>query len=261
MQNGTISLALGRIEFRISYRFRRRAGDLIFFIHGLGCAKETFGDVWDSDQLKEYSILAFDLPGFGDSSRPEDFSYDLRDHALLCAELLSSFPERKVHIVGHSMGGAIGLLLTDLIQPRLRSFVNVEGNLTGHDATVSRKQSIASFDEFKKKELPGLLLITSVSPEPGTRLWSKLIRKAGPRGLYLSSRSLTKWSDKGILLEKFIGLNCKKLYVHGEKNAFMRVLSLLGDIPVKSIPDSGHFPMNDNPKEFYSILAEFLRDT
>jgi pimeloyl-ACP methyl ester carboxylesterase len=258
MQNRTLSLTYDRIKFRISYKLRKSPGDLIFFIHGLGCAKENFDDVWDVDRLKKYSVMTFDLPGFGDSSKPDNFSFDLQDHASICAELLSAFPARNVHIVGHSMGGAIGLLLSDLIRQRLRSFINVEGNLTSYDASVSRKQSGVTFDEFKTMELPGLLLVTSLSRETGTRLWSKLIRKASARGFYLSSRSLADWSDKGILLTKFIGLNCKKIYVHGEKNSLLRVLTLLDGIPTKSIPDSGHFPMNDNPEKFYSFLADFI---
>ena len=260
MQSRIFTLTYNDIRLRISSKLRESGSDLIFFIHGLGCAKEHFDEVWYVDRLKKYSILTFDLPGFGDSSKPDNFSYDLQDHVGICAELLSIFPDHRVHIVGHSMGGAIGLLLADLIQARLKSFINIEGNLTSHDSTVSRRQSSTTLEEFKTKELPGLLLVTSLSPEPGTRLWSRLMKKAGTRGFYLSSRSLVHWSDSGILLDKFKNLKCKKIYVYGESDSFLKILTLLDGISTISIPKSGHFPMNDNPEKFYSFLADFIQD-
>jgi pimeloyl-ACP methyl ester carboxylesterase len=258
MRSKIFTLIHNDIEFQISSRIRDTGHDLIFCIHGLGCAKENFNEIWGIDRLGRFSILAFDLPGFGDSSKPSNFSYDLQDQAAVCAELLANFPGRHIHLVCHSMGGAIGLILADLIPGRLKSFANIEGNLTGHDCTVSRKQSLASLEEFKKKELPGLLLITSISPEPGTRLWSRLIKKADIKSMYLSSRSLVRWSDAGMLLDKFKHLECKKIYVYGENDSFLKILTMLAPVPARSISHSGHFPMNDNPGEFYTFLADFL---
>jgi pimeloyl-ACP methyl ester carboxylesterase len=259
MLNRTFTINWENADFTIASRLRDTGGDLIFFIHGLGCAKEHFDEAWGAGELEKFALLAIDLPGFGDSSKPENFSYGLSDHAKICGKILALFPGRGLHIVGHSMGGAIGVLAAESVRTRLKSFVNVEGNLIGHDSTVSRSSALLTLHEFRTRELPRMLLSTSMSPEPGMRLWSRCIRKADPRGFYLSSLSLTEWSDRGVLLKKFAGLECRKIYVYGERDRFLKVLARLDGIPTAEISGSGHFPMNDNPGEFYSLLADFVK--
>ena len=39
--------------------------DLVLFLHGLGCAKENFAELWDAEELAAVSLLAPDLPGHG----------------------------------------------------------------------------------------------------------------------------------------------------------------------------------------------------
>src|SRR4030042_1988378 len=253
-----IELTYNKIEFHIAYKIREGGSGLIFFIHGLGCAKELFDDVWNFTGLNDYTIVTVDLPGFGDSGMPDAFSGDLQDHAQICRCLISRLPERRIHIVGHSMGGAVGLLLSDMIHDRLESFVNVEGNLISHDCEVSRRKVSVTFEEFEKKKLPGLILLTSISDQPGMRLWSTYIKKADRKGFYRSSRSLVNWSDSGRLLKAFRKLGCKKVYVYGETNSFLKLITMLDGIPTVSISQSGHFPMNDNPGEFYDVLAGFI---
>jgi pimeloyl-ACP methyl ester carboxylesterase len=245
-----------RITLAVNMRFS--GNDLLLFIHGLGCAKENFDGVWSHQKLKEYSIIAFDLPGFGYSPGFNNYSYNLEEHAEVCRSLLAYFPKYNVHIIGHSMGGAVGLLLAEKIPDRLVSFVNVEGNLIGQDCTVSRKKASVSFEDFEKKQLPGMILATSRSMEPGRRLWSELMKKADPIGLYHSSQSLVKWSDSGILLEKFKKLSCKKVYVYGAMDSSMLIVRKLRGITLQCISKSGHFPMNDNPLEFYDFIASFI---
>lgn len=258
MSSKIIPICYNDLKFNITSKYRKNGSELIFFIHGLGCAKENFDDVWRFDRLNEYSVLTLDLPGFGDSPGPDTFSYDLHDHAEICRNVIMNLPDFRVHIVGHSMGGAVGLLLSDMIHERVESFVNVEGNLISQVGDISRRNASATFEEFQKKQLPGMIFLTAISDEPGMRLWSGFIRKSNNKGLYLSSKSLAAWSESGLLLEKFVNLDCKKVYMYGEANSFMKVLRELDGIPAVCISKSGHFPMNDNPIEFYNALADFL---
>ncbi|HOT43351.1 MAG TPA: alpha/beta hydrolase [Spirochaetota bacterium] len=260
MQGQTVIIDYKNSRVQLAVKLKISGNQLLFFIHGLGCAKENFDGVWTNRNLKDYSIMVPDLPGFGDSPGLADFSYDLEDHAGICKSLLDCYPQHTVHVIGHSMGGAVGLILGERIPGRLASFSNVEGNLIGHDCTVSRNKASVSFEEFEKRQLPGMILATAMSAEPGRRLWSVLLKKADTKGLYYSSRSLVTWSGSGVLLEKFRNISCKKVYIHGDNNSSMPVLRRLEGIPVHSISKSGHFPMNDNPEEFYKYISDFIKD-
>ena len=259
--NGTfVTITHNNKNYDISLMSRKSGQDLIFFIHGLGCSKNNFEFAWNVEALRKYSIVSIDLPGFGASSMKDEFSCDMIEYAEICYKILSLFPLCNMHIVGHSMGGAIGVLLADMIPGKLVSFINVEGNLIGQDCTTSRRKSSVSFEEFISKQLPAIILTTSLSDEPGRRLWSRSMRMADKKALYLSSRSLVEWSDSGLLFKKFMEMKCHKVYVYGEKNAFLHVLSQLKAIQTVEIAHSGHFPMIDNPGEFYQFLLDYLNN-
>jgi pimeloyl-ACP methyl ester carboxylesterase len=97
----------------VAVQFRNGIRELIVFIHGLGCSKDSFANVWDFADLKKYSLLTLDLVGYGYSSKPLDFSYDIAEQAEICHLVLNHFEFDAIHIVAHSMGGAVGLLLAE----------------------------------------------------------------------------------------------------------------------------------------------------
>ncbi len=132
-------------QVNLSTKFRNSNNELIFLIHGLGSSKESFEHIWDCSLFQDYSILTLDLVGFGNSSKPNDFSYTMEEQAEICKLLLDEFEHPKIHIVAHSMGGAVGLLLVESLKDRLISFINIEGNLVGEDCRLVSKRAIGFY--------------------------------------------------------------------------------------------------------------------
>ena len=54
---------------------------VIAFIHGYGSSKDFFRYAFTDPSLKQYSLIVLDLIGFGDSSKPENFSYQMSNQA------------------------------------------------------------------------------------------------------------------------------------------------------------------------------------
>ena len=100
----------------IAVRLRRAGPEWCVFIHGLGCCKELFDDAFRAPALDDLSLLAMDLPGHGESSRPTELAYRMEDHAGAVARILEALDAHPTHLVGHSMGGAVALLLTGLLK-------------------------------------------------------------------------------------------------------------------------------------------------
>ncbi|OGK21742.1 hypothetical protein A3C23_00215 [Candidatus Roizmanbacteria bacterium RIFCSPHIGHO2_02_FULL_37_13b] len=250
---------LGDKKYRLSTKYRHTSMDLIFLIHGLGCIKESFDDIWNYDYFSKYSILVPDLMGFGSSSKPLDFSYTLINQANVLKKLLDKYEIEQIHIVAHSMGGAIGIMLTDFIINKLRTFINVEGNLIMEDCgLISKKTTSVSFEIFESKTFQELRDTFIRSPNVGSRLWATWSQKASPIAFYKSAQSLVNGRESGTLLKKFLAMKTNKYYFYGSENKKMAILDKIPKVSTVEIRNSGHFVMNDNPEEFYRKLSEVI---
>ena len=261
-----LELVYKGIKIEISSEFRPGAAESIMFIHGLGCSKESFKDVWRIPEFRDYTILTFDLLGFGDSSKPREFSYTMEDHAAICKLVVERLNLEQVHLVGHSMGGAIGLLLIEKIPAKVLSFTNLEGNLIGDDCTFSREVVGYTWDEFEDgifNEFGARIKDAKVLVSSSSRsnsVYYGWLAKSDPYAYYKSSESLVEWSDSRKLLQLFNDLAIKKWYVFGAVNKNAPVLKMLGDVPKIEIARAGHFMMIDNPEELYKKLLNALAD-
>jgi hypothetical protein len=98
-----------------------------------------------------------------------------------------------------------------------------------------------------------------MSKDQGSTLWLAWCGKADIFAYYHTSRSLVEWSESGKLLTIFEGLKANKAYIYGAHDSEMSILDRLHSIRQIPISHSGHFCMIDNPREFYTTLAEVLK--
>lgn len=247
-------------EYRLSTEQRRGSGNLIVFLHGWGGSKDSFSGAFSSEGLKDFDICTLDLLGFGQSEKPADFSYDLLDQANVVALAVNSLNAKKVYLVGHSMGGGIGLLAAPLLKKKMAIFISAESNLaptgSGTDARVVAKQP---FWLFKSLTLPLLKILLRLHPRHSIRVWAYWFDEASPSGLYKSVQSLVEWSDSGKLLPLFKSLP-HKAYIYSENGKRRKdVIPQLSRSITYEIPASGHVLMGDNPTDFYDTIAKIIR--
>jgi pimeloyl-ACP methyl ester carboxylesterase len=85
---------------------------------------------WDAvaDRLRErYHVIAPDLRGHGDSQWAIGGQYAMPDYVLDLAQLLRHVGEKKVRLVGHSLGGAICLHYTGCFPESVERLCAIEG--------------------------------------------------------------------------------------------------------------------------------------
>ncbi|GAA3562663.1 alpha/beta fold hydrolase [Marinobacter xestospongiae] len=98
-------------ELSISYLHNQEANDgpTLVMLHGFGGNKDNWvrmaGELTD-----QFNVVALDLPGHGDSSKPLTLGYRLEDQVGYVHDTLAALGESKVHLLGNSMGGAITAL-------------------------------------------------------------------------------------------------------------------------------------------------------
>jgi len=244
-------------EMEMACRYRQGGGQsTLVLLHGLGCSQRSFAGLWRHGGFAHGAVLTLDLPGFGDSDRPEAFSYKLEDHAAACLELLGQLQVGRVHLLGHSMGGAVAVLLAVLLhrQRRLASLIGVESTLIAEDCGVSRVVSGMTRKHFERQFFPEFKTRTP----PLHRAYLAL-ELAADHAFYRSADSLWSWARSEKLLGRLLELPVPKLFLYGRRNKNLPVLERLEGVERRAIADSGHFPMNENPSEFYDTLHGFVR--
>ncbi len=214
--------------------------------------------------FEKYTLASVDLPGCGDSPSPEGFSYDLKDQALMLAAWARNLRLDQCIVVGHSMGGVIGLFFAEVMESRVEAFFSLEGHLGPEDTAFSKKISSLSRETFERLGLAVFKkwLKNSLQKHPSRGLgnYALNLEKATPLALYLGSQSLVRESTEGHLKTKFLDLPCRKGYFLGERSSRSSSVAFLEThhVPYFIVPESDHFMMDDRPEVFYQMFLEAL---
>jgi pimeloyl-ACP methyl ester carboxylesterase len=235
--------------------------DLVLLLHGIGCVKESFAALWDAPELDGLALLAPDLPGHGASQGLPPESWTMEGMAAALRELLAERIEdgRRLHLVAHSLGGAVGLLLAEQCPIPLASFVNVEGNLVAEDCDLlSRRTAEMDLALFRDRKFDRLKARARAAEDPGLRAWAGWVEACPAEAFHASARSLVAWSDGGELLRIFRSLAVPKAYVTGERSANPAVLARLGAIERVSVADCGHFVMTERPTALARVVGRVI---
>lgn len=232
----------------------REAGEeLVIFLHGLGCSKENWRHAWALTELRDNSLLGLDFLGFGRSPRPAHFGYKLEDHAAVLAAVVDSHALNRIHLVAHSMGGTIALLLPARTLSRLRSLILVEPRLLNSSCGIATDAVKFSYAEFMSGEFERIARRVSSNRQAAYDL-----KRADQAAFYHSSRSLVDWTRGRGMLDRFEAAPCRKVFIYGAENRHLgEVGEISSDLTIE-IGHSGHFVMLDNPGDFYRQSVAFI---
>ena len=97
----------------------------VVLIHGLTANSHEFVKLGDHLSHEGFHVIAPDLRGRGMSSKPAH-GYGIAFHAADLISLFDSLSLDKVSIVGHSLGGLIGLYMAALFPERVSKFIMVD---------------------------------------------------------------------------------------------------------------------------------------
>jgi pimeloyl-ACP methyl ester carboxylesterase len=83
-------------------------GQAVVAIHGLGATKASMLPTVAA-LAGRFRVIAIDLPGFGDSTKPLGAAYDPRFFARAVVGVLDGLGLERAHLVGNSLGGRVAI--------------------------------------------------------------------------------------------------------------------------------------------------------
>ncbi len=111
-------------EYRIHYYTLGPVdGPVAVLVHGLGGRSEDWEKLAPYLAKAGYRVYLPDLPGFGESDKPTDFSYSVKDQATVVTGFLDALGLKQVDLGGWSMGGWIVQLVAAEHPDRIRRLI------------------------------------------------------------------------------------------------------------------------------------------
>lgn len=254
----------------LNYRKYSDNGPALLILHGLFGSQANWG--WHCKQFAaHFSVYGVDLRNHGDSPHAAEFDYPVM--AMDVASLITDLGLQSCCILGHSMGGKVGMELA-LTQPDLIDKLLVvdiapvsypeqaEGHLrvlAGMNALPL--ESIASRNEAEK------FLRDFILDEPTRKfVLTNLVRR--PEGGFrwrLNLPAIEANYDALRVMPAHVGhFEKPTLFVKGAESAYIQashkaeILSLFPGSDVKIIMGAGHWLHADKPQVFKKIAMDFL---
>jgi pimeloyl-ACP methyl ester carboxylesterase len=126
-----------------TYFTKEEKGDrALLFLHGWGCD----GTIWNSvaANISGYTLFQLDFWGFGQSAMPPDTGWNVADYANAVKKFCDEQNISSVHIVCHSFGARVAIMLCHLY-PALVSSLVITGGAGLRRFSLKRTIRVAQF--------------------------------------------------------------------------------------------------------------------
>jgi pimeloyl-ACP methyl ester carboxylesterase len=93
-------------SFPIFYRVSWNENETLLCLHGFPTSSHDYQKIWD-ELAEKYSVVAFDMIGYGFSAKPKKFDYTTFNQVDVLQALLEHLKIEKIHIFAHDYGNTI----------------------------------------------------------------------------------------------------------------------------------------------------------
>ena len=251
-----------------------RGGVPTVLLHGVGAR----ADRWrrNLEELAELGlhVFAIDLPGHGFAAKGEAFDdYSVAGYARFVEGFLDSVDAARAVLIGTSLGGHIaGRVACDSPErPLALVLVGTLGVVPmGHEAREGIAAGLADASESGVRRKLGRILQTStLVTEEWIATESRINTSPGAAASFsILSHYFRERIDHDLVGDCLATLETAPptLLIWGREDNSVplsvgeRAQALLGSqVPLKTIPSTGHVPYLEAPAAFDAIVADFLR--
>ncbi|SFO89895.1 alpha/beta fold hydrolase [Pseudomonas borbori] len=250
------------------YQGGPRDGETILMVHGFGASKDNWLRL-ARHFTQDYQVIALDLPGFGDSSKPYA-SYDVGTQVERLAAFTQALQIKKLHLIGSSMGGHISALYAARYPEQILSLALLA------NAGIDSPQKSELIERLERGEANPLIVKTAQQfeqllalifvevPSMPERLQQALAQRSIANSAH-NERVFAQLVSRYIPLEPVLPkIQAPTLLLWGAQDRVLHVSSIEVMQPLLQRPsvvimqDCGHAPMLERPEETAEHYQAFL---
>ena len=267
---------------RLSYRTGGR-GPLLILVHGITNSSASWIPVLPLLE-RDFTVLAPDLLGHGDSAKPRG-DYSLGANASLLRDFMVALGHDRATLVGHSLGGGIAMQMSYQFPERVERLALVSSGGLGREVTALLRAVALPGAEYVLPLLASAPLVNAGTAVGGlvekvglragadiTALWQGLasLRDIAARRAFVhTARSVIDLGGQTIDASDklYLAAAIPTLLVWGERDPVIPArhgIRAHGQMPgsrLELFARAGHFPHHDEPVAFAAALADFVATT
>ncbi len=225
---------------------------------------------------KDRRYVALDLKGFGYSDKSMDGRFSPFRQARLLADVAEKLDLKKIVLVGHSFGGSVALLsfLSTSIRKRVSKIVLIDAAVYPNPLPPFVKQlriplannlvfSYVNSEILSKVILEETYFDKGKIDDEFVMEYAVLMRLPGAVDCLI--KSAERLSEGGGLAKRLGNVKIPSLVIWGENDGILpvsdayRFLEDLPNVRLVVVPDCGHAPQEERPKDVAAAMSDFLR--
>ncbi len=249
----------------------------IVLIHGTASSLHTWDD-WTQELKKQYRVIRMDLPAFGITGPNATSDYSIQSYVKFLDTFLTQIKLDSFHLAGNSLGGNIAWNYAAENSKKVKKLILVDAS-----GLPTNKPQPGIFKMAKTSVLNSLFLYVTpkffikknikevyadeskITDELITR-YHKMALREGNRQAFIDRARIDFKLDSKANYDKLKSIQNRTLLLWGAKDSWIpldngkRMDSLMQNSVLKVLENSGHVPMEENPKESLKLLNQFLED-
>ena len=239
---------------KLFFSLTGQGASTVVMLHGWGCTGDIFRSFLPSLE-SSHRVLTLDFPGFGQSEEPASV-WGVEDYADCVEALLRQLEIETPHILGHSFGGRVGIVLASRIPAGRMILTDSAGIKPRHGAKYYLKvwsYKLCKF--FILKVLGNEELFREFRKGKG----SEDYRNASPMMKAILSKVVGE--DLSALMP---GIKIPVLLFWGENDTATPVKDaekmekLFPDCALITVKGGGHYSFLDDPLTFSRVMDNFF---
>ncbi len=245
---------------RVHYTSYGAGGHALVFVHGWS-SDETVWKKQAPELAESIRVLTVDLPGHGQSARPE-LAYTMDYYARALDAVFRDAGVKKATLVGHSNGTLVVRQFYRLFPQETAGLVIVDGSLRPPGDAAAMEKFIAPLRVPNYAENAGKFIdqITEPMKDPTERAALKTMMLRTPQRVAVSEMEATVdpalWKTDKIEVPVLIIL-ARSPFWKADYEPFLR--SFIPNLQYETFEDVSHFLMLDKPREFNATVLAFLK--
>jgi esterase len=243
------------------------AGQPVILLHGMFGSLSNLGNL-ARDLATVYRVISADLRNHGDS--PHEQKMDITSMADDVVELLDDLDLSAVNLIGHSLGGKVGMQVALNYPSRVAKLVVADiapvAYVPRQDAALEALRAISCIEVNSRGQADSVMVAHVLEPETRSFLLKNLKRKAdGGYGLKINMSSIAEnYGTSLAAAPAGLPYSGPTLFLKGETSAYIqskhqpRMAELFPNMKLEVINDVGHWLHSENPVEFNRRVTDFL---